>query len=130
MDQSPAPSDDARKLTGLSSFPQIVDRAAFQASLKRHHPGRTGAVLLNVDIDENGFVTDVEEAPRRPQNRPHAVLVERLPNGKTVERPLVVRHDPGVVAAAREVLREVRFKAAERNGEPAAFRLRMTLKFE
>lgn len=125
-----APSRELRNHTGLSALPQIQDRAAFVASLKRHDPGLSGTLLVDVTIDENGAVQKVAAAPRDPANRARAVLVDRFPDGKTVERPLVVRNNPALLPAAQKVMREVRFTPAERDGKPVPYTLRMTLGFQ
>jgi hypothetical protein len=130
MENTPVHSEELKKRVGLSALPEVRDNAAFVASLRRHDPGLPGTILLDVSIDENGIVQDVEAAPQSSNRHTRIVLVDRAPGGKAVERPMEARHNPSLLPAARNVMREVRFTPAERDGKPVAYTLRMTLGFE
>jgi hypothetical protein len=130
MDASSGPSAELLSHAGLSAFPRIRNGAVLAASLHRHNPGFGGTILLNVMIDEAGAVRSVDAAPRREGTHARAVLVDRTPNGNTVERPLVIHDNPALLDAARRVMQEAQFTPAERDGKPVSYSLRMTLSFD
>ncbi|HEU4452762.1 MAG TPA: hypothetical protein VFR81_06865 [Longimicrobium sp.] len=127
-----------RAATGLSHLPVPADDRAFDASLRRHYPPALlekkvgGSVLVDVSIDEKGFVQNVDVVDR-PARTPNTgmVLVDRDPRtGVTVEREVAPSYDPAFGPAARAVMREVRFQPALKDGQPVPFKMRMTIAFQ
>jgi outer membrane biosynthesis protein TonB len=129
-----------RAMTGVSRLPRPADPRAFAASVRRHYPpelraaGVQGAVLVDVRIDQNGSVASVETVQRPPSDVHYrAVAVSRDPvSGAEIQRPLDAAggSSPAFEAAARAVLREVRFTPAEKDGRAVPFVMRMTIQFD
>jgi len=133
----PATSDQVRAATGLSHMPVPADQEAFTASMLRHYPPALlekkvgGAVLVDLDIDEKGFVENVEVVDRPPTPDLKMVLVDKDPRtGAAVEREVEPSYNAAFGTAARAVMREVRFEPAFKEGFPVPYRMRMTLAFE
>jgi outer membrane biosynthesis protein TonB len=131
-------SEQMRAATGLSHLPVPADNGAFDASLRRHYPPAllekkvAGLVLVDLSIDEKGFVRNVDVVDR-PARTPNAgmVLVDKDPRtGVTVEREVVPSYNSAFGPAARAALREVRFEPALKDGQAVPFKMRMTVAFE
>ncbi len=131
-----AASAEVRAKTGMSHLPEPQSEDALRASLRRHYPqhlqGRTGAVLLDVEVDARGTVLDVDvvtppAAAAHPMHR--AVISDGASN---VRRAMKFRYDPAFGAAAQAALRETRFTSAVRARDDRAvpFRWRMTVVFD
>ncbi len=137
-DRRPA-SAQARAATGLSHLPVPADRGAFDASLRRHYPAAllekkvSGLVLVDLDIDEKGFVNkvDVVDRPARTPNVAMVVIDKDPRTGVTVERAVMPPYNHSAFGnAARAAMREVRFEPALKDGQAVPFRMRMTISFE
>jgi hypothetical protein len=136
-------SEQLAKYTGLSHLPVEEDRAAFNASIRRHYPaemlraGRGGDVLVDVRMDESGRVLDVDVVEERrttvgSADEHRIVVVDKAPGSNTeVQREVRLNYDPDTFGPAAEAaLREVRFRPALRDGKPVPYTLRMTVRFD
>ena len=136
-DRPPA-SEQMRAATGLSHLPIPADDKAFDASMRRHYPAAllekkvSGAVLVDLDIDERGGVENVEVVDRPAStSEVKMLLIEKDPRSGTVHREVSPRYDAEAFgSAARAAMREVRFEPALKDGRPVPFRMRMTITFE
>ncbi|HEU0015759.1 MAG TPA: hypothetical protein VFQ45_18925 [Longimicrobium sp.] len=138
---APVPSSGVRAATGLSHLPAPASAGELRRSLERHYPPRfvaerrTGAVLVDVSVDEQGRVrrVDVVDPPAPVPGEPahRVVLVRRDPaTGRTVETVASPRYDRAFGDAAVAALREVRFTPARRDGRPVPHTARMTVQFQ
>jgi len=125
-----------RAMAGVSQFPKPADRAAFREAVKRHTPatllaqGRTGFVLLEVTVDENGEVQKVTAVPSPSGVVHEAVLVRRDASGREVREPMSGGDsDPALGPAAEAALREVKFIPAMRDNVAVPFTFRMSIHF-
>lgn len=123
-----ASSAAVQQATGLDRLPRPAEVTAFDGVLRRHLrdlPPTDGdkTVLVDVDVDARGLVTDVRGVRRPDATGTRAVLVDD--DGSSHE--LVVADDPAYLPAVQAALRETRFHPAIRDGRPVAFTLRMTV---
>jgi outer membrane biosynthesis protein TonB len=133
----PAASDQVRAATGLSHIPIPADQEAFNASMLRHYPPAllekkvSGAVLVDLSIDEKGVVQNVDVVDRPPAPDVKLVLIDVDPRpGAPVEREVEPSYDPAFGPAARAAMREVRFEPAFKDGFAVPYKMRMTITFE
>lgn len=134
----PATSEQVREATGLSHMPVPADEEAFTASMLRHYPPALlekkvgGAVLVDLDIDEEGFVGKVDVVDRPATSDVKMILIDRDPRtGAAAEREYSPSYDAEAFgAAARAAMREVRFEPAIKEGFAVPYRMRMTITFE
>ncbi len=130
-----AASAEVRTKTGMSHLPGPQSEDALRASLRRHYPqqlqDRTGAVLLEVEVDARGTVRDVDVVtpPSAAHPTHRAVIVD---GESSVRRAMEFQYDPAFGAAAQAALRETRFTPAVRASDDRAvpFRWRMTVVFD
>ena len=126
-----------REMTGLSHLPIPADEKAFDASMRRHYPAALlekrvrGAVLVDLDLDERGFVKDVVVVePPASAGDVRMLIDDRDVRNGTLYREVVPSYDAEAFgAAARAAMREVRFEPALKDGRPVPFRMRMTITF-
>jgi len=81
-----------------------------------------GSVLVDVDVDAEGGVTDVrtiERPPSTPGVTVRAIGVDA--DGGTRELPRAGPASPELARAVEEALRDTRFTPATRDGEPVPF---------
>jgi hypothetical protein len=81
-----------------------------------------GSVLVDLDIDAEGRVTDVrtvDQPPSTPGVTVRAIGVDA--DGSTRELPRAGPASPELARAVEEALREARFTPATRDGEPVPF---------
>ena len=124
--------EQMRQITGVDQLPQVLDKAAFQASIERAYPGAmraegaSGSALVDVLVDEAGRVASVT-----PINRPagmRAVLILEEEDGS--QRRVTSKDHPAFQAAAVSALRDVQFSPAMRDGQPVPYTMRMTVTFD
>jgi outer membrane biosynthesis protein TonB len=133
----PPTSEQMRAATGLSHLPIPADQDAFNASMLRHYPPALlerkvgGAVLVDLDIDERGFVENVDVVNRPATPDVKMVLIDKdASTGAAVEREVELSYDPAFGPAAQAAMREVRFEPALKDGLAVPFKMRMTITFE
>lgn len=118
-------------MAGVDRLPAPADRAAMQASMRRHWPTDAHAdgasVTLDVSVDETGQVTSVQRVNSSANGGMPTRMILQERDGS--ERLHEVRRDPSVAPAAEAVLREIQFTPAMRDGEPVAHTFRMTISF-
>lgn len=131
-------SQTVQAATGLTQIPrpdfrQLEDRLA--ATYPRHfrEAGRGGAVLLDVNVDEDGTVRGVTVVPRPEvptgENVRAVALVTDKRTGRTVEEELPNDYDDAFGPSAQAAVRGTRFSPAIRNGKTVPYTLRMTVRF-
>lgn len=123
--------EQVRQITGVDRLPEVVDKAAFRASIERHYPAdlraqeTSGSALVDVLVDADGTV-----ASTTPIDRPaglRAVMILEEKDGS--QRRITPNDHPAFQAAAVSALREVRFSPAVRDGKAVPFTMRMTVTF-
>ncbi len=130
-----AASDQARKASGLSHLPRPENFNALRRSLARNYPSEfigvrpSTSVLVDVMLDERGFVRDVAVVDR-PAQAPDVALIDKVPGSNLeVVREYPTTYDASFGPAAVAALKEVRFLPALREGRPVPFTLRMSVEF-
>jgi outer membrane biosynthesis protein TonB len=124
--------EQIRRTTGVDRLPQVVDKAAFAASLQRHYPTdlraerASGSALVDVLVDEAGRVASVTAIDRPAGMRSVLILEEK--DGS--QRRLIPNDNPAFQTAAAAALREVRFSPAVRDGLAVPYTMRMTVSFD
>lgn len=105
-------------------------------SLEEHFPREfigvrpSTSVLVDVAIDENGFVKNVTVVDRPAVTSTKVVLLDRVPGTNTeVARELPTIYDTRFGPAAIAAMKEARFHPARRDGRPVPFTLRMSVEF-
>lgn len=136
-ERAPA-SRQVQEATGLSHLPAPESQEALAASMRRHYPARfigvrpRSAVLVDVDVSEQGVVRDVRVVDRTGMDDGdvRAVLLKKVPGtNQVVEREVRTVYDAAFGPAAQAAVREVRFAPALREGRPVPYTLRMTVEF-
>jgi len=119
----PPTSEQMRAATGLSHLPIPADEKAFDESMRRHYPAAllekrvSGAVLVDLDIDERGVVRNVDVVNRPASPDVRMVLVDKDPRTGAMHREVSPRYDAEAFgSAAQAVMREVRFEPALKDG--------------
>lgn len=132
-----AASDQASKASGLSHLPRPENFNALRRSLARNYPREfigvrpSTSVLVDVMLDERGFVKDVAVVDR-PAQMPdvQVALIDKVPGSNLeVVREYPTTYDASFGPAAVAALKEVRFHPALRDGRPVPFTLRMSVEF-
>lgn len=130
-----AASPQVQRATGLSHLPE-PDIPAMDRSLARHYPAHLAgirpqtSVLVDVILDERGFVRDVLVVDRPSPQGSEMILLQDVPgSNQAVEYEYRPVYDPAFGPAARAALKEVRFRPAIRAGKPVPYVLRMTVEF-
>lgn len=134
-----AASAHVQKLTGLTHLPVPQSEGALLRSLARHYPRQLvgvrprTAVLVDVTLDEKGFVRNVAVVDRPPQpagQQVRMVVLDRPPGSNTeVAHEVTTPYDQAFGPAAQAAIREVRFHPAIREGQAVPHTLRMTVEF-
>jgi len=123
--------EQLRRTAGVDRLPMPADRAAMQASMRRHWPADPQAVgasaTVDVSVDATGRVTAVTPAPAGADGAPRPRMILEEPDG--TRRVREVRRAASAFPAAQAVLRDVRFTPALRDGQPVAHTFRMTISF-
>lgn len=124
--------EQMRALTGVDRLPEVLDKAAFKATIERNYPADlrleavSGSALIDVLIDTRGQVESVTAVDRPAGVR--AVLILEEKDG--TQRQVTPHDRPAFQVAAIRALREVRFSPAVRDGHPVPYTLRMTVTFD
>jgi hypothetical protein len=134
-----AASAHVQKLTGLSHLPVPQSEDALLRSLTRHYPRQfvglrpRTAVLVDVTVDEKGFVRNVAVVDRPPDaagQQVRMVVLDRAPGSNTeVAHEVATPYDQAFGPAAQAAIGEVRFHPAMREGRAVPYTLRMTVEF-
>lgn len=132
----PAASEQARKASGLSHFPRPQNFEALNGSLARHYPKQfigvrpSTSVLVDVMLDERGFVKDVAVVDRPAAPASKVAFIEKAADGTAeVVREYPTTYDNSFGPAAAAALKEVRFHPALRDGRAVPFTIRMSVEF-
>jgi hypothetical protein len=121
---------------GDSTLPFPQPDAAYREACRRANErfrvvGKEGSVLLELRISERGEVIGaraIDPAPLPGQVTTRAVT--RDSDGNRLPSPPARTHDPEIRRTAEEVVRLLRFRPAERNGQPMETTgFRMTISF-
>lgn len=119
-------------MTGVDRLPEVIDKAAFRASIDRHYPAElrarqaSGSALVDVLVNADGTVATVTAIDRPAGMRAVMILEER----DGTQRRITPNDDPAFQASAVSALREVRFSPALRDGQAVPFTMRMTVTFD
>lgn len=129
-------SDLARQASGLSHMPRPRNPEAFNRSLARHYPKEfigvrpSTSVLVDVTLDENGFVKNVAVVDRPAVTNSRVVLVDKGAAGRGhVLREDAAVYDASFGPAAIAAMKEIRFHPARRDGQAVPYTLRMSVEF-
>jgi hypothetical protein len=134
----PAASAAVQEMAGVSHLPVPVDFTDMRRSLARHYPRQfvgvrpRTSVLLDVRVDEKGFVREVAvvDRPAGADEQVKVVVLDRVPGSNTrVAREVESTYDPSFGPAAQAAIKDVRFRPALRDGKPVPFTVRMTVEF-
>jgi hypothetical protein len=133
-----AASPAVQEMAGVSHLPVPVNYTEMRRSLARHYPRQfvgvrpRTSVLVDVTVDETGFVRDVAvvDRPSAGSEQVKMVLLDRVPGSNTkVAREVESTYDPSFGPAAQAAIKDVRFHPAIRDGKPVPFTVRMSVEF-
>src|SRR3954447_17207530 len=125
---------DLRQIAGVDVLPRILNAPELAESMKRHYPaalhgqGRTGSVLVDVSIDEEGRVTGVT-ALAEPTLQAHGPKGSRPDLARLPAEAATPASTAQFGGAERAALAAARFSPAQLDGRPVPFTLRMTVRF-
>lgn len=124
-----------RKYKRVTRLPEILNAKELHESVRANRPpldpGQSVSVLVSLDLDAAGSIERSRALPNRTVAGERFVAVLRDRDGRT-KQIMKDPHseDPEVMRAAERAVSILRFRPAERHGEPVAFEdLRMTIGF-